>query len=332
MVTRSPTILLAHPEKTVLPKIRFFQSIGMPAPVLAQMVSTNPTILRCSLEKRIIPFYNYLKNLLQKDEKVFNVFKRSAAHFVQILLPRLAPNVAILRKYGVSESNISYLVVNHPRPLIMRSDEFIKLVDSVIELGIDISKMMFVQALQVLHGTSKSTWEYKKEVYRRWGWSESDIRMAFSIHPICMSLSEKKMSIMEFLVNEMNCPPKTIARYPTALLYSLEKRIMPRCRVVKLLVVKGLIKKSYRLVTLLVMTDKSFSEKFVGTYENVPQLLDVYHGKMSLGDLGFNSTELAKVPAGDSTERRCMSEGCNTVANGSYNKKGRLNYSKPEIA
>ncbi|KAI3468722.1 hypothetical protein Pfo_025385 [Paulownia fortunei] len=296
MVTKTPSILLAHPEKTVLPKLQFFQSIGMPAPILARVISMCPGMLRCSLEKRLIPFYDYLKNLLHKDERVISVFRRSAGHFAQTALQRLPPNVAILRKYGVRESNISFLVVNRPKPLTLRSDELVKLVDRVIEMGIDISKLMFVQAIQVLHSMSKSAWEHKKEVYRRWGWSESDIRIAFSVHPICMSLSEKKiMSTMEFFVNEMNCQPKTIARYPTVLLYSLENRIVPRCRVVKLLMVKGLIKKSYRLVSLLVMTDEKFSKRFVQKYQNVPQLLDVYHGKLGLLDLGFNSSELAEV-------------------------------------
>ncbi|KAK4435365.1 Transcription termination factor MTEF18, mitochondrial [Sesamum alatum] len=295
MVTRLPNILLAHPEKTVLPKLKFFHSIGMPAPVVAQVTSISPGILRCSLEKRIIPFYNYLKHLLQKDERVIRGFKRMAAHFVQTALQRVPANVAILRNYGVNESNIVFLVTNHPQPLMLKSDKFVELVNRVNDLGMDISKLMFIQALQVLHCTSNSAWEQRKEAYRRWGWSESDIRMAFSRHPVCMSLSEKKiMSMMEFFVNEMNCQPKAIAGRPTVLLYSLEKRIVPRCRVAKLLMVKGLIKKSYSLISLMVTTDEKFLERFVRRHQDVPHLLDVYHGKMDLLDLGFNSSELAK--------------------------------------
>ncbi|PIN03336.1 hypothetical protein CDL12_24137 [Handroanthus impetiginosus] len=119
--------------------------------------------------------------------------------------------------------------------------------------------------------------------------------MAFSIHPRCMRLSKMQiMSVMEFCVNEMNCDAKSIARRPTVLSYSLEKRIMPRCRVVKFLMVKGLIKGPYNLITILTMTDKAFLERFVMKYDNVPGLLDVYHGKLSLQDLGIDSSELAK--------------------------------------
>ncbi|PIM99009.1 hypothetical protein CDL12_28500 [Handroanthus impetiginosus] len=178
---------------------------------------------------------------------------------------------------------------------MMRSDKLLKLVDRVTELGIDASKLTFSHAIIVLHRTSKSAWEARKRAYHKWGWSESDIHMAFLIHPPCMSLSEKKiMSIMEFCVNEMDCEAKSIARRPTVLLYSLEKRIMPRCRVIKLLMVKGLIGGPYNLLSLLAMTDKTFSERFITKYDNIPRLLDVYYGKLSLQDLGIDSSELAE--------------------------------------
>ncbi|PIM98690.1 hypothetical protein CDL12_28828 [Handroanthus impetiginosus] len=178
----------------------------------------------------------------------------------------------------------------------MRSDKLVKLLDKVTELGIDISKSIFIQAVKVLYSTSESSWEARKKAYHKWGWSESDILMAFSLHPVCMNLSEKKiMSEMDFFVNEMNCEAKAIARHPTVLFYSLEKRIMPRCRVVKLLTVKGLIKPLRNLVSLLRMTDKTFLEKFITKYENVPGLLDVYRRNLNLRDLGFDSRELAKI-------------------------------------
>ncbi|KAG8374981.1 hypothetical protein BUALT_Bualt10G0052100 [Buddleja alternifolia] len=290
----SKKVSLKSPEKSDL-LLTLLRNYGLSDAHIAKLVTKLPTILIANPEKTILPKLQL--NLLQSDERVSNVFKRSAAHFQHSTLKQVPPNIAILRKYGVSESSISFLVVNHPRSLMIRSEKLAKLVNEVIELEIDISKLMFVQAIQVLHNTSKSAWEHKKEVYRRWGWSESDIRMAFSVHPICMSLSEKKiMSTMEFLVNEMNCEPKAIARYPTVLLYNLENRIASRCRVVKSLMVEGLIKKSYSLVSLIVITDELFLKRFVRKYqEKFPQLMDVYCGKLGLVDLGFSSSQLAEV-------------------------------------
>ncbi|KAI3465915.1 hypothetical protein Pfo_022578 [Paulownia fortunei] len=232
MVAKIPDILKADPKVTILPKLQFFHSIGVPAPVLANVVSTSPNILKYSLQNSIIPAYNNLKILLQTNEKIVRFIKRAAGnyHFIHGVLKYTHSNVAMLRKYGVNKSNMSFLVSNYPRTLIIKSDRLAKLVDRIIELGIDTTNITFVHAMQVLLSMSKSTWEHKKEAYQRCGWSDSDIRMAFSIYPVCIRLSEKKIiSTMEFLVNEMSCQPSAIARYPIVLSYNLEKRIKPRC-------------------------------------------------------------------------------------------------------
>ncbi|PIM98689.1 hypothetical protein CDL12_28827 [Handroanthus impetiginosus] len=169
MVTRDPSILVAHSEKTVLPKLEFFHSIGMPPHDIALVASRTPKILRCSLENCIVPFYGCLKNLLQSDEKAITVFKRATKFFLHGGLRQLPPNVAILKKYDVKEANVLFLIAQHPESLMMRSDELVKIVNRVIEFGIDVSKSVFVRAINVLYCTSKSTWEARKNAYRKWG-------------------------------------------------------------------------------------------------------------------------------------------------------------------
>ncbi|KAI3468721.1 hypothetical protein Pfo_025384 [Paulownia fortunei] len=229
----------------------FFHSIGMPPPVFARMVSVYLDILRSNLENCIIPVYNYLKSLLQTDKRVVNAMKRLAPLAFHTLRKQMPINVAILKKCGVRESNISFMVAAQPKCLMMGTNMFAELVNRVIEMGINTSKLTFVQAILVLRSMNKSTWEHKEEVYRRWGWSKCDIHMAFSIHPICMSLSEKNiMSTMEFLVNEMSCQPTAIVRYPIVLCFSLEKRIMPRCRVVRILSLNSSLDFGYKIVVI----------------------------------------------------------------------------------
>ncbi|RVW61506.1 hypothetical protein CK203_066036 [Vitis vinifera] len=106
--------------------------------------------------------------------------------------------------------------------------------------GIRPLKMVFIKAIHVLAGMSKPTWEHKMEVYRRWGLSNHEIMLLFRAFPICMSLSEKKiMSTMDFLVNKMGWNLTAITKVPSTLSYSLEKRIIPRCSVAKVLILKG---------------------------------------------------------------------------------------------
>ncbi|KAK3041475.1 hypothetical protein RJ639_000452 [Escallonia herrerae] len=74
---------------------------------------------------------------------------------------------------------------------------------------------------------------------------------------------------MDFLVKKMGRESEAIARRPTVLLYSLEKRIIPRNRVVRVLSLKGLLKKNASLLIVLAPVDKhllaEFCEQLQGT-------------------------------------------------------------------
>ncbi|WZY78507.1 hypothetical protein YC2023_024891 [Brassica napus] len=54
---------------------------------------------------------------------------------------------------------------------------------------------------------------------------------------ICLLVKEK----IEFDVNQMNWPLKAVALFPQLLGYSMGKRIVPRCNVIKALMTKGLL-------------------------------------------------------------------------------------------
>lgn len=150
-------------------------------------------------------------------------------------------------------------------------------------MGFKSSKMVFVTALQVLVLITEATRNRKVEVYRQWGWSETEFRAAFRSNPVIMTLSEMKITnAMEFFVNKMGMDSADIARNPTILTLSLEKRIIPRCSVTKILLLKGLIK-DLSLRTYLLPTEKHFLDKFVTKYEeDAPELMSVYQGKMRI--------------------------------------------------
>lgn len=113
--------------------------------------------------------------------------------------------------------------------------------------------------------------------------NEDDILAAFRKHPHCMMLSEKKiMKGMDFFVNNMGWPSKVIAQLPVVLFFSLEKRIIPRCRVIRVLMSKRLIKDDLSLASVLLPVEKCFLERFVTKFEEeVPELLSIYEGKVN---------------------------------------------------
>ncbi|XP_057485227.1 uncharacterized protein LOC130771600 [Actinidia eriantha] len=128
---------------------------------------------------------------------------------------------------------------------------------------------------------AKSTWEKKVDVYRKWGWTEDEILVAFKKHPWCMTASEDKINgVMDFLVNKMGLESSLVARRPKLISLSLEKRTVPRCAVYQVLLSKGLINSNaISLMTFLMTSEKLFLEKLGNRHkEEAPELLQLYKG------------------------------------------------------
>ncbi|GFP85638.1 hypothetical protein PHJA_000707500 [Phtheirospermum japonicum] len=279
LVIRWPKVLLACPNKTLFPKLEFLRSIGVPLPVLAQKLSVCPLVLQRSLKNSIIPSYNDLKTLLQSDERVVHVFTR-APRVICWCWAKMFTNVSMLRERGVPQSVIVSLIMRQPCVLLTNEEKLAVHVDRAVEMGFDVSRSTFVHAIHMFAGLSESTLKRKMEVYRRCGWSESDVIAAFLKHPICMGLSEKNITAtMDFLVDALGCKPGAIAQCPVPLSYSLEKRIKPRCLVAGILIEKGLLKK--RTLRMLKISEEEFLERYIVKYEkDIPELLDIYRGKV----------------------------------------------------
>ena len=289
IVAKHPLLLLANPEKTLLPKLQFLGSVGLSHVDLAKVLASTPSILRMSLEKTLIPTYNLLKGVVIGDENAVKALTKQCRICCGDVEKTIAPNATLLREIGVPMAHISFLVTNYPT-LCQKRDKFSKTVKKVMEMGFNPQRLLFVNALQVICQMSESTWEQKINAYKRCGLSEDEIVLAFRNHPICFQLSEKKiMSTMDYLVN-MGWQPGTIARVPAVLFFNLERRIVPRCSVAKVLLLKGLVKKDLCLGTFLKLTERAFIDRFIIKYQKyVPQLLDVYHGKVGFQELGLVS-------------------------------------------
>ncbi|XP_068344985.1 transcription termination factor MTERF6, chloroplastic/mitochondrial-like [Pyrus communis] len=288
IVRNHSPVLNSNPEKTLLPKLEFFASLGVSKGDLAKTVAYRPELLCASLEKRIAPTYDFLRSLLPQ-KNVVTVLKRGSWIFVEGHSKKVAPNIEVLKNSGIPQSCISLLLTYQPNTLKLKPKDLGQLVDELNEMGFDLQKSASVLAMNVLCGSNRSLWNRSRKIYKRWGWSEDDVLAAFRSQPHCMIVSEKKLiRALEFLVNEMGWSSKMIAKSPLVLCLSLEKRLVPRCSVVKVLLLKGLIKgiENVSLYSLLVPAEKCFLERFVARNINeVPQLLSVYQGRVEVQDV-----------------------------------------------
>ncbi|XP_042988762.1 transcription termination factor MTERF15, mitochondrial-like [Carya illinoinensis] len=189
--------------------------------------------------------------------------------------------MALLRQVGVPQSTFSFLITNFPSTAFAKHTRFAEAIHEVKEMGYDPSKTVFVNAIHVLLSMSRPKLESKLELYKRWGWSKDVALLAFKRHPNCMLLSHEKITkAMDFLVNKMGCSSTDIARNPKVICFSLEKRIMPRCSVVQILIAKGLVKNNLSPSTFIGPCESNFLDRFVIKFQDgVPELQNVYKGK-----------------------------------------------------
>ncbi|XP_021823973.1 transcription termination factor MTERF6, chloroplastic/mitochondrial-like isoform X3 [Prunus avium] len=286
LIRSRPTLLSTNPEKTLLPKLEFFSSLEISNVDLLKTLAFNPHLLLVSLRNRILPTYNFLRSMLS-EKNVGVVFKHNSGIFLQGHCKHVVPNIGLLRESGMPQPCISFLLTRGTRVLMVNPEKFGQLVSEVKEMGFNLEKSTSVNALRALCGQNKLVLNRSREVLKTWGWSEDDFLSAFRKNPWCMIISEKKlMQAMDLLVNKMGWSSGMIAKYPVALGLSLERRLIPRCSVVKVLLLKGLINENLNLGSLVKPAEKQFLEIFVNRYlGEVPELLSVYQGKVDIQDV-----------------------------------------------
>ncbi|CAA0828175.1 Mitochondrial transcription termination factor family protein [Striga hermonthica] len=267
IVRAEPKLLTWSAEKFILPKIQFFRQslVGVSEKDVLDTVSRFPCFLTSSLEHKLEPNLDYLKNLVgpKTTETLFR--KGSRALFRFDLTNKVIPNMNHLQEIGVPPAFLKLSLFQCVGIFSLEPNEFKKLAQNVREMGFDPSKSMFVLALHALSGKAcLALWNKCYQVYQKWGWSRDDILSAFMKHPNCMLCSEKKVTaVLEFVVRELGREARVVARCPSIIFYSMERRIVPRCTLVRDLASKGLVKKDWVLTSVLSLTEKDFMRKYV---------------------------------------------------------------------
>ncbi|KEH28557.1 putative transcription regulator mTERF family [Medicago truncatula] len=278
LVKKHPFVLLSKSDKTLLPKLKFLQSIGA-STIDFPKILIGDKFLTASLEKTIIPRYKILKSLVCDDKKVVLALRRGSWNFYNdSMVNDSVPNIEVLRKLGVPQSSISSLVSNFPCVAFTKHSRFVEAVNSVKEMGFDPSKLYFVLAIRVIVSMDKEIWESKFKIFEKWGWSRDICRFAFLKYPEYVMISEKKiMKTMDFLVKDVGLAPEDIATCPGILTRNLEKTLVPKCAVIKILKSRGLVKSGLRVSTFIMTSEEKFVQKYVTPFQkDLPLLLDAY--------------------------------------------------------
>ncbi|KAG6523247.1 hypothetical protein ZIOFF_013103 [Zingiber officinale] len=277
LVDRHPPVLSMGVEKTLKPKLEFYRGISLVGTALPEILSGSPRLLTSSLEKRLLPNVELLKLILKTNENIVDALKHEPRLMTLDIRTKVLPKVDALRAYGVPDDVILVLLTRYGYALLIDTSRFNEAFDEIKKMGICPKKTTFAHALGVLALLPKKIWQEKVENLRELGWSQNHILEAFARFPyIVRASTENIRKTLKFVEEKLAWTPENTVKYPTVLLMSLEKRMMPRFAVLSILMHKGLIKPGFTGYHFLT-SSKNFQMAFVTKYQDkAPEIVEAY--------------------------------------------------------
>ncbi|CAL9122751.1 unnamed protein product [Musa acuminata var. zebrina] len=278
VISWKPNHLCYNVEKNLAPKFQFLRDLGLLESDIVDAIQKNHGILLFNVQRSIVPRLEMWESLLGSRELVLKHLKKTRWFFFSSVEKNLQPNLKFLRdECGIPKERLSVVLRSHPQLISQKPESLRGLVARADELGMPRQSRMFMWTVNILQRVSKERFEAKVEFMRRFGWSESEFSSAVRKNPTFLGISlDMLRRKVDFFINVVGYTTSFIASHPTILLYSLQKRVIPRFRVTEMLKLKGLWTGKYKFTSILVFSDAKFMEKFVLPHkENVPELLDI---------------------------------------------------------
>ncbi|KAK4352453.1 hypothetical protein RND71_027971 [Anisodus tanguticus] len=277
LVSRVPKLLLRDVSKTLKPKFQCLMDLGLSGSDLVNVIAKDVTIVERGLVTHLRPTIDCLRRTLGSDENVVKAIKR-ASWLLSFGAPNIVEtNVLLLRNSGVCDEKIKKLVLKNPRYITQKTDWVKDLLHRVEnDFRVPLDSAMFPYGFQTLASQKKSRCEKKIEIFKSFGWSHDDVLTMFRKLPYCIALSEVKIQKgLNLFMKECGFGPAYLASRPSILNYSLEKRVLPRMQVLKILDEKKLKRRKWALYNVMSLTETKFIQYFVLPYKDqIPDLYD----------------------------------------------------------
>ncbi|CAH8256990.1 unnamed protein product [Arabidopsis lyrata] len=285
IIRSDPQVLIANTATSLGSKLEFLQARGASSSELTEIVSTVPKILGKREGQSISRYYDFVKVIIEADKSSKYVkLSHSLSQGNKIR------NVLVLRELGVPQKRLLPLLISKAQP-VCGKEKFDASLKKVVEMGFtvdDVWAMVKKWPRSLTHSEKKVA--NSIETFLGLGFSRDEFLMMVKRFPQCIGFStELVKKKTEYLVKEMNWPLKAVASIPQVVGYSLEKRTVPRCNVIKVLISKGLLESELPAISSVLT---STSEKFLNCYvrkhddkQLVAELMVIFTGdRVSLTD------------------------------------------------
>lgn len=289
IVSTDPRILQFYPEKVIKPKLDFLLSRSLSQIEVVEIVTKNPFVITRSLENQLIPSFNLLISVTGSYSNAVAVIKDKPFVLTYSISKCFSPNMELLHTIGVPHSQILKLLTCYAQVLGEPHYKFRNVALKLKDMGFDLASSYFINAVKALTFINDSAWDSRCELFKSFGFSDYEILSLFKKLPSIMCFSEKKITErMEFFLYKLQWPLSRLITNPAVIAYSLEKRTIPRCSVLQVLVLRDSTSKSFMISTILAMTERRFLKDFVNPHKDeVPEVMEAYEGKLKFDEYTF---------------------------------------------
>ncbi|XP_074559530.1 transcription termination factor MTERF15, mitochondrial-like [Curcuma longa] len=272
-----PKCLLLDVEKTLAPKFRAFEDLGLCPSDIVHLVRSNPCIVKIKHE-RTVPKIEFWQGLFRSKDALVKSFKRNRGILAYSIEKKIQPNIELLREYGLDGPKLASILRSRPLIVAQKADFLKSLIRRAEDLGVPRTSGMFHRTLLALSMVNPEKFKMQMELFRSFGWSEDDFVAAFQKCPTFPLKSSMTLQrTMEFLINEVGYASSYIAIRPILLIMSLERRLIPRHRILATLKSRGHCETDCKVYTYMKVSEAKFVEKYIILYKDrYPDLSELY--------------------------------------------------------
>jgi len=274
-------LLRAKSTQNLEEVLELLNGCGLTTPAqVRKVVLCNPKLLFRRSERNVKSKLSFLRTFI-KEEDIFKLVINDASIF-DSREEKLKSRTSLLLSLGLEGNVLSYLVARQPRLLNMSEEKVMEIFKQVENLGFKKGTKLFALAVSVFSTLGKETLERKLQCLRNLGFSEKQISGLSRANPQILKISEEKMKrIVDFVVNSVGLPLADLVKYRKLFDYSLDKRLIPRYRVMEALKSMQVqeLKREKSLPEVFYLKEEQFLEKHVINNPESSILLDIYHDR-----------------------------------------------------
>jgi len=259
--------------------LELLYGFGLTTPAhIRKVVVRNPKFFIWKSETKLKTMLYFLRTFMKEDDVCKLIYNYPTIFSMREHRVKFA--ISLLQKMGVEGEFLSFLLAWQPRLFSASEEKVMESFKQAEDLGVKKGSKPFAAAMRAFLGVGRETIDRRLQCLRSLGFLEKQILEISSKTPLILGCSEENLKHhVDFVVNSLGLPLADLVKDATLFTYSVEKRMIPRYRVLEALKSMKMPRTKMSLPNVFQLSEKRFLEKHVNSNPEFSSVLrDIYHG------------------------------------------------------